>query len=338
MIGGRIRSLLPGLALAAGVAAVAGIVHVTEQVIWARPWLDRMAAAILIGAVIRLVWSPTGFWEDGLRFASQRLLEAAIVLLGASVSTAAVLAVGLRMPVLVVGLVAFGVGVGFVVGRTLGLSPRLSLLVACGTSICGNSAIVATAPLLEAPPEDVACAVACTAVLGVATVVGLPMIGALIHLDAVRYGVLTGLTVYAVPHVLAAAAPMGHSAVHLATLVKLSRVLMLGPLCVAITLVRRNLGQVPANPRWLGFFAPWFILGFLALAACRVTGFVAPQLLPRLSVAASLLTLVAMAALGLCSDLRAIARSGPRVALVASLSLALLGGASLLAAVGVPLR
>src|SRR5690606_37559890 len=101
------------------------------------------------------------------------------------------------------------------------------VLVACGNSICGNSAIAAVAPVIGATSRDVAASIAFTAVLGIGMVLSLPLLVPLLDLSETQFGVLAGLTVYAVPQVLAATTPVGALSVQLGTLVKLVRVLML---------------------------------------------------------------------------------------------------------------
>src|SRR3546814_8154148 len=105
------------------------------------------------------------------------------------------------------------------------------MLIACGNAICGNSAIAAVAPVIDAESDDVAAAIGFTAVLGVVVVLAMPGLAALAGFEGAKAGALAGLTVYAVPQVLAAAAPMGPAAVQMGTLVKLTRVLTLGPGC-----------------------------------------------------------------------------------------------------------
>ncbi len=210
----------------------------------------------------------------------------------------------------------------------------MATLVACGNSICGNSAIAAVAPVIQACGEDVAAAIAFTAVLGVVTVLALPLLGAVLHMDGLRYGALAGLTVYAVPQVLAATAPMGSTAVQIGTLVKLVRVLMLGPVCIGLSLIMgrssaaKGGGFGPGRPK-LSRLVPWFILGFLALMAARSLGAVPPGLLKPVGQTAGVLTVVSMAALGLSTDLRTVARAGGRVSLAVTLSLLVLGAISL---------
>ena len=141
----------------------------------------------------------------------------------------------------------------YAICRVLGLPPRMAILVACGNAICGNSAIAAVAPVIGADSKDVVAAIAFTAVLGVLMVLGLPLFIPLAGLSEHQYGTLAGLTVYAVPQVLAATVPVGILATQVGTLVKLVRVLMLGPVVVAFSLHRAapagggRLGQGPAR-------------------------------------------------------------------------------------------
>ena len=133
----------------------------------------------------------------------------------------------------------------------LGLSTRLSILIACGNSICGNSAIAAVAPVIGADGDEIASSISFTAILGVMMVLGLPLLIPLLQLSATQYGILAGLTVYAVPQVLAATVPAGLVSTQIGTLVKLMRVLMLGPVVVGLSLLAPRLhgGRAQARRR-----------------------------------------------------------------------------------------
>ncbi|MBN9478939.1 MAG: putative sulfate exporter family transporter [Bordetella sp.] len=316
--------LLPGAALAAAVGALAHGLQSVEVRLFGQAWIEGLVLAILIGASLRLVWTPSPLWTPGVNFSARTLLEIAVALLGATVSGAAVAALGPWLLAAIVGVVVLAVLGGYALGRAFGLPPAMALLVACGNAICGNSAIAAVAPVIEAESEDVAAAIGFTAVLGVAVVLLVPLVGALLGYDATRVGVLAGLTVYAVPQVLAAAAPAGLAAVQTGAVVKLVRVLMLGPVCLTLGLMRSSRRGAGRGPR-LHQMAPWFVLVFLALMALRSLGGLPEAILPPLQVSVSALTLIAMAALGLTVDPRAVLRAGPRVAAVAALSALLIG-------------
>ena len=154
----------------------------------------------------------------------------------------------------------------------------------------------------------------------------LPLTVPLLHMTELQYGVLAGLTVYAVPQVLAATAPIGLVAVQMGTLVKLVRVLMLGPLVTVLSLgaARRAMATGGKMRLSVNQVAPWFILGFLALAGLRSLGLIPGAALPPLAWLSNALTTVAMAALGLGVDVRTVAKAGPAVTATVTASLVLL--------------
>jgi uncharacterized membrane protein YadS len=199
--------LAPGLALCLAVTGAAYALQ--KEALLGRAWLEALVLAILLGTAARTLWTPRRSYLPGIAFSAKVLLEAAVVLLGLSVSAATLLAVGPWMLLGIAGVVITAIAASFGIGRLLGLPPRMALLVACGNSICGNSAIAAVAPVIGADGDDVAASIGFTAVLGVVVVLGLPLLGIALHLDGLQYGALAGLTVYAVPQVLAAAAPLG---------------------------------------------------------------------------------------------------------------------------------
>ncbi len=337
-----VRRVLPGVALCLLVTGAASLLAMAERRVLGTAWLESLVLAIVVGAAIRTAWAPSAYWRAGIEFSARTLLEVAVVLLGASVSAATVLAAGPGLLFGIAAVVALAIGCSCAIGRLFGLPARMTILVACGNSICGNSAIAAVAPVIGADGEDVAASIAFTAVFGVVLVLALPLAVPLLHLSGLQYGALAGLTVYAVPQVLAATAPVGTVAVQLGTLVKLVRVLMLGPVVMAASLLARRLppgtgaaaGIVAGDrPRRDGLalhrLVPWFIVGFLCLAALRSAGLMPAAALRPAAEAASLLTVVSMAALGLGTDLRVAAQAGGRVTAVVVLSLAALGLLSL---------
>ena len=195
-----------------------------------------------------------------------------MALLGTSITFAAVAASGLTLLGAIVSVVALTLAASFAISRSLGLSVRLSILIACGNSICGNSAIAAVAPVIGASTDEIASSISFTAVLGVVVVLGLPLLIPLLHLSETQYGILAGMTVYAVPQVLAATIPAGLVSTQIGTLVKLVRVMMLGPVIAGIAVFARNLrSDQPTTPGSTGFFqvVPWFIVMFFVLAGLR---------------------------------------------------------------------
>jgi uncharacterized integral membrane protein (TIGR00698 family) len=338
-----IWKLLPGLLLCMLITMIAFLLQLAEVRLAGEAYLEALVLAILLGVAIRTVWTPGDRWHSGVAFSAKILLEVAVVLLGASVSVATVLALGPALLGGIVLVVAVAIATSYAICRALGLKQRMAILVACGNSICGNSAIAAVAPVIGADGDDVASSIAFTAVLGVIVVLLLPLLVPMLLLSLTQYGVLAGLTVYAVPQVLAATLPIGALSNQVGTVVKLVRVLMLGPVVLALSLLTRGLrdevdeqapnvtaGDRPkrAGPA-LHELVPWFIAGFLIVLAVRSFGLIPVGLLPPIKTAATLLTTVSMAALGLGVDIRVVAQAGVRVTVAVTLSLVVLGAISL---------
>ncbi len=337
---GSAGRILPGLALCAGISALAFALEHLEAFATGRAWLEALVLAILIGTAIRTVWTPSDRWRPGIAFSAKVVLEIAIVLLGASLNVAMIIAAGPTLLAGIAAVVAMALISSFLLGRALGLPERMAVLVACGNSICGNSAIAAVAPVIGADGKDVAASIAFTAVLGVLVVLGLPLLVPVLSLTETQYGVLAGLTVYAVPQVLAATAPVAAASVQIGTLVKLVRVLMLGPVVLALSILGHRLredrngdgkgGAKPASRRVaVNKLVPWFIIAFLGMAALRSHGLIPEAALPSIAKTATIFTIISMAALGLGVDVRVVARAGGRVTAAVTLSLIALAAVSL---------
>jgi len=322
---------LPGIVLCIAITIVAILLQAVEVHFAGQTYLEALVLAILLGVAVRTAWTPAKPFVPGIAFSAKTLLEIAVVMLGASVSVATVLALG---PILLVGIasvVAMALGSSFIICRMLGLPLRMAILVACGNSICGNSAIAAVAPVIGADGDDIAASISFTAVLGVVVVLTLPLLVPVLQLSLTQYGVLAGLTVYAVPQVLAATLPIGALSNQVGTVIKLVRVLMLGPVVLGLSLLARDLRADPrlerANRRRpeVRELVPWFITGFLIVLIVRSLGLIPQSILPSVTHAAATLTTISMAALGLGVDVRVVAKSGVRVTLAVTASLIILG-------------
>lgn len=312
-----------GIALCLLVTFVSYAAERLETGVFGHPYIEALVVAILLGMTIRTVWTPGRRWLSGINFSAKQLLEVAVVLLGASLSLSAIAASGPLLLLMVIATVAVSLAFSYGVSRVLGLPKKISILIACGNSICGNSAIAAAAPVIKASSDEVGASISFTAILGVLAVLGLPLLIPLLDLSGRQYGILAGLTVYAVPQVLAATVPVGLVSAQIGTIVKLIRVLMLGPVLIALSLaMRQNKDMIQSrNPlKWV----PWFIPGFLAFAILRSAGLVPDAAISPIATIASFLTVVSMAALGLGVDLAVIGRAGARITAAVLISLALL--------------
>jgi len=334
----RIFLLIPGILLCGVVTVISLGVQAAEERVFDHPYIEALVVAILLGMAVRTAWEPAERWRSGIAFSAKQLLEVAVMLLGASISFAAILASGYLLIGAIAATVVIMLAVSYGLARLLGLKAKLAILIACGNSICGNSAIAAVAPVIEADGDDIASSISFTAILGVLMVLGLPLLIPLLKLTATQYGILAGLTVYAVPQVLAATVPAGIVSTQIGTLVKLVRVLMLGPIVVGLSLFvarRRKAagtakeGAAKATSISPFKLVPWFIIGFLLLAALRSFQLVPDVAIAPVTKTAAILTVVSMAALGLGVDVRVLSTVGGRVTAAVTLSLMLLLGLSI---------
>jgi uncharacterized membrane protein YadS len=134
-----LHRLLPGILLCTAITVAATLLEAVEVHFLGEPYLESLVLAILLGVAIRTVWKPEPKWIPGIAFSAKFVLECAIVTLGALVSAATIFALG---PGLILGIgfvVLITIGTSYLICRLLGLPQRLSILIACGNSICGNS-------------------------------------------------------------------------------------------------------------------------------------------------------------------------------------------------------
>ncbi|HEY4304238.1 MAG TPA: putative sulfate exporter family transporter [Gemmatimonadaceae bacterium] len=308
----RLKALAPGVIASVIVSLAAIVVGWGEEAVFRRAIVEPLVLAILIGMGVRTLRGERPDEDPGVRFVAKPVLEVAVFLLGATMDVPKLFASGPMLAVGIVLLVISALTIGYSVGRLVGLPHKLAVLVACGNAICGNSAIAAVAPVIEADRQDVAASIALTAVLGVVVVLALPMLMIPLHYSNYQYGVLAGLTVYAVPQVLAAAFAVSQLSGQVATAVKLARVLMLGPVVIAFSILHKRSAEAKAMGKRPSP-VPAFVIGFIVLATLRSLHFIPDNAAAGAKLIAGWLTIGAMAALGLGVDLQSVRKVGGKV-------------------------
>ena len=293
---GPAARLAPGLLLVAAVAAAARALH------WLFGGPSEILLAIGIGiGIASLVQLPATF-RPGIAFAAQRILRVGIVLLGARLSVGAIAQIGAPVALLAVGLVILVLGLGWLVGTRMGLPRTLVTLIAVGTAICGNSAIIATAPLLRAGSREVSFAVATITLFGTFALVAYPIVGRALGLDDAVFGTWIGLAINDTSQVVGAGAAYSPEARDVATVVKLIRNLAIAPVVVGIALLASRGERAQPSGDQLGGIVralPLFVIGFVGMAALRSVGVIDAPMADGLAEVAALCVLLALAAVGL---------------------------------------
>jgi len=322
----RVLPFVPGLALAGAGAVVARLVS-TSLI----PGLSEILVAVLLGIVVANAVPLRGSCAPGIRLALQRLLRIGIVLLGARLSLDAIVAIGGSALGLVVVAMAVAFAVALTVGRALRLPRRLALLIGVGTAVCGNSAIVATAPVVKAEEREVSFAVATITLFGTLAVFLFPLIGRALGLSDEAFGVWAGVGVNDTSQVVAAGAAYSSPARDVATVVKLVRNALMAPLIVLIAWWWQRSAETGDVGKGVRGAVPLFVLGFLAMALLRTVGVITPTVAALLDEAAKALILVALAAVGLNTKVAQLRAIGPTPFFAGLATMTVLAAASLAA-------
>lgn len=230
---------IPGLGFVAVVAAVAfaveSVVKRNTPIV-----LSPLVVAVVLGGLISNLGLIPDRCRSGLRFAARSLLRLGIVLLGLQLSISQVRELGAPGLLLVVFVVAITfVGTQWL-GKKLGLSHGLSLLVATGFSICGASAIAAMRPVSDADDDDMAYAIALVTICGTLAIFLLPAFAKIIGFSGAQFGSWVGASVHDVAQTVATASTGNQEAQHSAIVVKLTRVMLLAPLVAGVSFARRR--------------------------------------------------------------------------------------------------
>jgi uncharacterized integral membrane protein (TIGR00698 family) len=293
----RARSVVPGLAAAIAIGLVARVVTGFLPAIVA-----EVTVAILLGAIVAAVArGRLQRLEPGIRFTAQRVLRIGIVLLGARLSLAEIARIGLPATGIIVVTMAVSFAVVVAVARAVRVDGRLALLIAVGSAVCGNTAIVATAPVIGARAREVAYAIATITLFGTVAVFLYPQIGRLVEVDEHAFGLWAGVAVHDTSQVVATGAAYGPEALDVATVVKLIRNALMAPLLLVIAAVwaARADGSVGSVRGGVRRAVPLFVFGFIALATLRSIGVIDARQAATLDTVARLFVLVALSAVGM---------------------------------------
>ena len=308
---------LPGLAIAASIAAVAFVVEYLIKNNTAGV-VSPLVIAVVLGALISNLGLLPENCRIGLGFAARNLLRLGIVLLGLQLSFSQVRELGAPGLALVIVVVAATFTGTQWLGKKMGLSPGLSLLVATGFSICGASAIAAMRPVSDADDDDMAYAIALVTICGTLAIFLLPAIGEIIGFSGAQFGSWVGASVHDVAQTVATAASGNDDAQDAAIVVKLTRVMLLAPLVAAVSFIRRrklshtNITDSKTQKAKLPPIVPLFIVGFIAAISINSSFNLPSEFLSNVKWLEKSLLACALVGLGAGVDARKLRRVGSR--------------------------
>ncbi len=318
------RRLGPGLAVVAAGVALSYLVST-----WV-PALSALTVAVVLGAVARNVGLLGDWATPGTSLATKKLLRLGVVFLGLQLAVSQILDLdpGILLVVLLTVSVTF-TGT-LLLGRRIGAKRGATLLVATGFSICGASAAAAMDAVSDSDEEDLATTVALVTIFGGLAIFLLPALQGPLGLPDVSYGVWAGASVHEVAQVVAAASAAGPTALAVATVVKLTRVVLLAPLIAGYSVVRRHRERGQEHEGRRPPLVPLFVIGFIAMVVVRSVGVLPGPVLDGAHVLTTLLLAGALFGLGTSVHLVSLIRTGGRAVLLGAGSTVLAAGASLL--------
>lgn len=222
-------------------------------------------AALLAGVLLALALGNP--YAARTRVLTPKLLSLSVVGLGAGMDLVKVAKAGLAGFAYTAAGLALALGLGWLIGRSLKVARDTSVLLSVGTAICGGSAIAAVAPVIRAKDEEVTLALATVFLLNATALVVFPAIGHGLHLAERPFGLWAALAIHDTSSVVGAASGYGPEALLVATTTKLARALWIVPVAFGIGLLYARAGLFEGEAGPAKAKRPWFILGFLAMAA-----------------------------------------------------------------------
>ncbi|MEZ0323779.1 MAG: YeiH family protein [Hydrogenothermaceae bacterium] len=272
-----------------------------------------LIVAIILGLIVGNTIKLPEILKPGINFSLKRILRLAIIFLGFRLTFQNIVDVGIEGLLVdsVMLISSFILGV-WVSQKYFGLDQQISYLIASGSSICGASAVLATAPIVKGQMHQAAMAVATVTIFGTIAMFLYPAVyktGLLFGLNDVTYGIFTGATVHEVAQAVAAGFAISDEAGNTATIAKLTRVMMLAPLLIALSfyLAKKhsthgvNLREIPI---------PWFVFGFIGMVGVNSLNIIPKDYINGINQIDTFLLTVSMAALGMETNIEKMKKAG----------------------------
>ncbi|MCL5263838.1 MAG: YeiH family protein [Chloroflexi bacterium] len=295
----------PGLLLVLLLAVPAKIIGDTIPVV------PDVVIALVAGIIVsNLVFRVTDTYRPGVRFSQKTVLQAAIVLMGGSLSFAAVLQIGAQALGVIILCFVISFSLGALFARGFSLPGKVGTLLGSGTAICGATAIITVGPLIAATEEEIAYAVTTIFSFNILAILIYPVLGHLFHFSDLAFGTWSGTSVNDTSAVIATSYIFSNGAGAIATVVKLTRTLLLVPLAVGVGFFAALRGR-QQNISVLKM-VPWFVFGFAGMAVLNSLGLLPGDLPKALTALAKFLIVMVLAAVGLNVDVARMRSMGPK--------------------------
>lgn len=286
------------------------------------PIIGGAVISILIGMVVTIFFKKKGDFEAGIKFTSKKILQWAVILLGFGLNLGVIVETGLQSLPIIVCTIATSLIVSFVIHKLLKVPGKISTLVGVGSSICGGSAIAATAPVIDADDEEVAQAISVIFFYNVIAALLFPTLGKVLGfsvIDGNAFGIFAGTAINDTSSVTAAASTwdsmwsLGTATLDKAVTVKLTRTLAIIPITLVLSIYRSRKASTEGNHVSIKKIFPFFILYFIGASIITTIAIyfgVNPDLFKPVKTLSKFFIVLAMAAVGLNTDIVKLIKTG----------------------------
>lgn len=312
-----VKKILPGLALCLVLAVPSWFLG------HAFPVVGGPVFAILAGMIVALVLRQKARFQPGIAFTSKKILQYAVILLGFGLNLSQIAKVGLLSLPIICSTITVSLLISFLLRKRLSMPGNISVLVGVGSSICGGSAIAATAPVIGADDEEIAQSISVIFLFNILAALFFPTLGGLLGMSNDGFGLFAGTAINDTSSVTAAAATWdtlhgtGGAVLEYATIVKLTRTLAIIPITLALAFWRtwqvKRGGSVSNGSFDLKKIFPFFILFFVLASIITTVATLAgadPALFQPFKELSKFFIILAMAAIGLNTDLVKLVKTG----------------------------
>lgn len=280
------------------------------------PLIGGPVFAILMGMIITFVIKDKSKVQSGITYTSKKILQYAVILLGFGMNLGDIVKTGSSSLPIILSTITTSLVVSFVLYKVLKMPSKIATLIGVGSSICGGSAIAATAPVIEADDEEIAQAISVIFLFNILAALIFPTLGGMLGLSNEGFGIFAGSAVNDTSSVTATATAWdgihGSNTLDQATIVKLTRTLAIIPITLVLAFKRtREAGKSESNFNLKKIF-PFFIL-FFVLASIITTVFNLPGTITApLKELSKFFIVMAMAAIGLNTNIVKLIKSGAK--------------------------
>ncbi|MEA4923401.1 MAG: YeiH family protein [Eubacteriaceae bacterium] len=270
--------------------------------------------AILIGMVVALFYKNKVRTQGGIAFTSKKILQYAVILLGFGMDLSDILMKGKQSLPIIISTITISLIIAYVLCKVLKMDGKISTLVGVGSSICGGSAIAATAPVIDADDEEIAQAISVIFLFNVVAALVFPTLGGMLGLSNEGFGLFAGTAVNDTSSVTAAATAWdgihGSNTLDAATIVKLTRTLAIIPITLVLAIYTARKKKEQHTDFSLRKIFPFFILFFILAAVITTVFDLSTTITDPIKTLSKFFIVTAMAAIGLNTNIVKLIRSG----------------------------